>query len=126
MQTIVIVMRRKPIAQAFIQKLENYSDIKIVHETDYALAGGTILVHNAVAALIEVGETSDIDIEQCLVLCDRIQSRTPSCKLLLMCPEQSETSVLAAVRAKKDGRIDDFVFYDVSLDYLASKLLSML
>jgi len=41
---------------------------------------------------------------------------------MLMCPENSRESRQAAVEAMSGGRIDDFVYYNVSMDYLESKL----
>lgn len=49
----------------------------------------------------------------------------PKCMLLLMCPEQDENSITRVVEAKRKKRIDDFVFYDVTIEYLISKLMSM-
>ncbi|MDL2259087.1 hypothetical protein LJC42_08075 [Eubacteriales bacterium OttesenSCG-928-K08] len=126
MQTIVLIMRRKPVAQAFIKGLmENFAG-PIIHEADYSLASFVVLENNASAALIEIGETSGYDAAHCISLCELLRNSAPSCKLFLMCPEQNESGVLEVVRAKKDGKIDDFVFYDTTLDYTISKLLSML
>jgi len=43
-----------------------------------------------------------------------------------MCPEQDKKSVDACVEAKKTGKIEDYVFYDTSPEYLTSKLEAML
>lgn len=126
MQTIMLIMRRKPIAQGFIARFKDDADVNIMHEIDYANAAAAIAVNNASVALVEVGETSGYDVAHCLVLCGQMREKTPECKLMLLCPEQDEKSVAEAVAAKREGRIDDFVFYDASLDYLISKLLSML
>ncbi|MDL2218257.1 hypothetical protein LJC27_06320 [Christensenellaceae bacterium OttesenSCG-928-M15] len=126
MQTIVLIMRREPIAQAFIKRLLDNADIAVIHAPDYGRADRIIHEHSAGAALVEVGETSGYDTAHCLALCKRLRDVAPQCKLILMCPEQNGASVQEAVKAKKDRRIDDFVFYDASLDYLTSKLLSML
>jgi hypothetical protein len=42
-----------------------------------------------------------------------------------MCPENSSDGRHAAEEARRSGLIDDYVFYDASLDYLISKLDSM-
>lgn len=42
-----------------------------------------------------------------------------------MCPEQDEKIIKQVVDAKRQKQIDDFVFYDVTIDYLASKLTSI-
>lgn len=126
MQTIVLLMRRKPIAQGFTQSLKSNPQIHIVYEPHYQNAHATIGAHEAGVALIEIGETDEYAISRCLLLCKTLRKKTPRCKLVLLCPEQNEESVLEAVAAKKDGRIDDFMFYDTSFNYLAAKLLSML
>lgn len=126
MQVAVLLMRRGPIAQALGRKLNESPDTTSLHEPDYARAAGTIACSGAGVALIEVGETSDYGARHCLDLCRRLRKCAPCCKLVLMCPEQDEAGVCQMIQAKKGGQIDDFVFYDASLDYLSSKLLSML
>ena len=42
-----------------------------------------------------------------------------------MCPETQQETVSRAIAAKKQKLINDFVFYDVSLDYLAASLQSL-
>lgn len=126
MQTIVLIMRRRPVAQAFMDRLAGNTDISVACEREYARAERVIFEHNARVALIEVAESGEYGAAYCMALCERLRAAAPTCKLVLLCPEQNEPGVLQAVRAKRDGRIDDFVFYDASLEYVASKLLSML
>lgn len=125
MQTIVLVMRRKPVAQGLMQKMQTEQSINPIFEPDYAHADVAIRSHGARIALIEVAESEEYDTSHCLALCTWLRKETPGCKLLLMCPEQDKSSVAQAVKAKRNGHIDDFVFYDSTIDYLASKLLSM-
>ena len=65
------------------------------------------------------------DIGFCLALCAWLRQVTPGCRLMLMCPENQAEAVRRAIEAKRRGQIDDFVFYDVSLDYLAASLQSL-
>ena len=116
MQTIVLTMRRKPIAQGLMLMLGGNPDLRLTCEPEYGSAD---------VALIEVNESVRNDVSRCLTLCDRLRKEAPQCKLLLMCPEQDRTAVAQAVEAKRAGRIDDFVFFDSTTDYLISKLLSM-
>ncbi len=115
-------MRRRPVAQGLIKKLEGKADIRLFYESDYSKANSLISANNADIALIEIAETGEYDVHYCLALCAAL--RTASCKLLLLCPEQDESSVAKAVDAKRKGLIEDFIFYDASIDYLASKLLA--
>lgn len=125
MQTVALIMRRRPVAQGLMDALRNGGDVHIIFEPDYAHADVAIRSHGAGIALIEVAEAGEYDMEHCLALCAWLRKETPDCKLLLMCPEQDEESVAQAVTAKRAGRIDDFVFYDSTMDYLSSKLLSL-
>ena len=67
----------------------------------------------------------DHGIDFCLALCAWLREVTPHCRLMLMCPEGQPEAVSRAIEAKRRGEIDDFVFYDVSLDYLAASLQSL-
>ena len=61
----------------------------------------------------------------CLALCTWLREVTPDCRLMLMCPETQQDTVNRAIVARKQKLIDDFVFYDVSLDYLTASLQSL-
>ena len=126
MQTTVLIMRRRSIAQGLAQKLRDDPNIHLVFEPSYLRAQAVVRSRAANAALIEVAESGGHHrISDCLALCARLREEAPGCKLLLMCPERDEAVVARAVEAKRTGRIDDFVFYDSTIDYLASKLLAM-
>lgn len=103
--------------------LENIQGIRLFFESDYSKAVHIISTSHADAVLIEIAETGEYDASYCLALCAGLQ--TGSCKLLLLCPEQDEPDVAAVVDAKQKGVIEDFVFYDASIDYLVSKLLAI-
>ena len=125
MAKVVLIMHRKAIAQGLMARLQDNKDINLVYEPDYRNAKNSLHNHNAKAALIEAAESGPYDMDYCLALCKELRMQTPECKLLLMCPEQDEQSVRKVVDAKSDNLIDDFVFYDVTIDYLASKLISI-
>ena len=125
MQTIALIMRRKAVAQGLMQTLQEQPDFHVCFEPDYAGADVAIRSHGAKAALIEVAESGEYNVEHCLALCTWLRKETPSCKLILMCSEQDKCCISEVVAAKKDGRIDEFVFYDTSVEYLATKLMSM-
>lgn len=123
MEKILLLMIRKPIAQAIINSFKDKQEASPIYEQNYKNARFTIINHNPKAVLIEVGESGPYDIGYCLELCKKIRRKAPECKLLLMCLEKDERSVKEVIRAKEEERIDDFVFYDVTIDYLTSKLM---
>ncbi len=118
-------MKRKPIAQGIMNNLADSQEIKLIYEPYYHKASLTISKHNAKAALIEVAESGPYEIGYCLTLCKELRKNTPNCKLILMCSEQDEKTIDLVVEAKGKKEIDDFVFFDVTVDYLASKLISI-
>lgn len=123
MRTVLLLMNRTSNTQGIMRTLSVDPELRFACETDYARADAK--AHGADVALIEVAESGGYDVAFCLALCDRIRRTRPECRLLLMCPERDRICVDRAVGAKQAGRIDDFVFYDASVDYLASKLSSM-
>lgn len=125
MQTILLMMKRKAVAQGLMRRLQADRALQLIFEADYKQTASAVRTHNATALLLEVAESGECDITYCLELCARLRREAPGCKILLLCPEQDKDSVEKAVQAKWEGRIDDFIFYDASIDYLASKLSSL-
>lgn len=125
MPVIILVMKRKPIAQGLMNSLQDCPDIHLIYEPYYHKTDFAIRKHNAKAALIEVAETGPYDIGYCLSLCKEVRENIPECKLILMCSEQDEETIKLVVKAKGKKKIDDFVFFDVTTDYLTSKLISI-
>lgn len=125
MPIVILIMQRKAIVQALMTKLGGNPGIRLIFEPNYSKA--PVVIHNQAAkvALIEVAESGRYDMLYCLTLCKQLRKAAPDCKLLLMCPEQNEGSVKLVINAKCGKQIDDFVFYDVTIDYLASKMLSL-
>jgi DNA-binding NarL/FixJ family response regulator len=58
-------------------------------------------------------------------LCNELREAAPECKLILMCSDQDEKTIEQVIDAMGKNYIDDFVFFDVTIDYLASKLKSI-
>ena len=125
MPNVVLLMQREAIAQGLMIRLRDSPDINLIYEPDYNNTEIAINSTNAKAALIEVAESGPYNIRYCLELCKNLRENKPECKLILMCSEQDENCVKQVVDAKGENKIDDFVFYDVTIDYLASKLMSV-
>ena len=125
LKTVVLIMQRASLAQGIIAKVCNVSGIRFHYEPDYTKADVTIRTHLATGALLEVSEGGVYDIGFCLMVCEWLRQVTPHCRLMLMCPEGQRETVHRAIEAKQKGEIDDFVFYDASLDYLIACLQSL-
>ena len=125
LKTVLLIMRRASLAQGLMAKVQDVPGIQLCYEPDYANADVAIRSHLAVGALLEVAEDGTQDMDFCLALCAGLREVTPHCHLMLMCPEGQAETVHRAIEAKRKGEIDDFVFYDVSLDYLAASLQTL-
>ncbi len=125
LKTVLLIMRRASLAQGLMAKVRDAPGLQLCYEPDYANADVAIRSHLATGALLEVAEDGAQDIDFCLALCAWLREVTPHCRLMLMCPEGQAETVHRAIEAKRKGEIDDFVFYDVSLDYLAASLQSL-
>ena len=125
LKTVLLIMRRASLAQGLMVKARDDPGLRLCYEPDYTNADAAIRSHQAAGALLEVAEDGDHDIGFCLALCAWLREVTPQCRLMLMCPEGQAGTVRRAVEAKRRGQIDDFVFYDVSLDYLAASLQTL-
>ena len=125
LKTVLLIMRRASLAQGLMAKVQDAPGLQLCYEPDYANADVAIRSHLATGALLEVAEDGAQDIDFCLALCAWLREVTPHCRLMLMCPEGQAETVHRAIEAKRKGEIDDFVFYDVSLDYLAASLQAL-
>ena len=108
-----------------MSSLQDSEELTLIYEPNYNNSNSAITGHNAKVALIEATESGPYDIRYCLELCKNLREKTPECKLVLMCPEQDEKSVKQVIKAKGNKLIDDFIFYDVTMSYLLSKLSSL-
>ena len=103
-------------------EIRSYHSEQAIYEPDYDQVVADAVAYHAGVALIEMAESGAHDAGYCLALCARLRKEAPACRLLLLCPEQDEPSVSAVVEAARDRRIDDFLFYEASIDFIASKL----
>lgn len=122
MKKIVLVMDRKVLAEALLLEMKNNTGMKIYTEYDYHKATVSVDIFRPDAVLIELPETKEISAEECLKICDEIREVDAACKILLLAPEGDPKACELTIQAVRDGRIDDFLYYDTSMKYLISKL----
>ncbi len=76
--------------------------------------------------LAEVSYYSGTSLEKRLAEAKEIRKSMPSCKLVLLCDENSAPDIAKEVMcAKKDGKIDAFFYTSVTQNYLLAALQSM-
>lgn len=75
------------------------------------------------ALIMEVTGYTPWRLEERLRLRDEVKRLRPDCKVLLLVDENADRALAANVlQAKKDGRIDSFIYASVSPTYLAAVL----
>ena len=120
---ILLVMHRKILSDALIAQTANNAYFELTAEKNYATAALTAEALLPGVAVVEIPESGSWkSSEKCLAICDAIRRQTPSCKQVILCSENDADSLRAVVQAKREQRIDDFLFYDSSINYLMSKL----
>lgn len=125
MKKIILIMHRKIIVESLLEKLNISNKIELLYQHNYNNAELLINNNQPDVVLLEVAESKVFNMLYCLDLCERIRISNPDCKLLIMCSEKDQANIDLVIVAKEKQLIDDFVFYDVTTDYLVSKLLSI-
>ena len=120
---VLLVMKRKMLSNALIKQASADSRFELMEARDYATATLTAESCLPEIAVVEIPESGLWkSAEKCLAVCDSIRNQCPNCKQVILCNEDDVDSYSAAIQAKQENRIDDFLFYDSSVHYLFSKL----
>ncbi len=125
MQKVLLAMQRKILAQSLRSALQASGKFEVYLEACNKNVLLAALKFGANIILIEIPESGVEPAKEKLNLCREIRKAIPESKLFMLCPEYSEESKNLVVDAKKHGEIEDFIFYDTSLEYFVKKLESM-
>ena len=121
----MLLLCRRVIADLLIVSIEKSGGVEAFGIYDYNNAVTAVESRKPNIALVEIPEKRGEPAMDTLDICDKIKAVRPECKIALLCPEQDKKSVDACVEAKKQGRVEDFLFYDSGVDYLVSKLKAL-
>ena len=127
MKKIAFITKNRIFAQSLAMLIEKYTDLEfdvhILHNQQQAILDAQVLSIDV--AVLELFSHASEQIELVLGICKGLRESLPSCRLLLIAPQDNDDVRRLAVSSVESNAVDDFVFYDVSLDYLLAKLLSM-
>ena len=118
----MMVLCRRVIADLLINVIGKRANMEAFGVYDYKNAGSEAMLRHPCLALVEIPEKYGFPALDTLDVCGEIKKSSPGCKIVLLCPENDRESVETCVEVKKRDEIDDFLFYDSSVEYLASKL----
>jgi len=122
----MLVLCRKVIAKLLKEMIEKRTDATVFAEYDYKSVSSIASIRKPTLALIEIPERYDSPALDVLDVCVDIKAASPGCKIMLMCPERDKESVAVCEEAVKSGKVEDYVFFETSPEYLTSKLKTML
>ena len=125
-EIVMLVLCRKVIAGLLIEAIQKRICLDVFGVYEFNKAKNMALIHQPSFALVEIPEKHGDPALETLDVCDDIREVCPFCKIMLMCPEQDQKSVDACVEAKRQGKIEDYIFYDTTPEYLTSKLKSLI
>jgi DNA-binding NarL/FixJ family response regulator len=121
----MLMLCRRVIADLLISAIEKQDGVEAFGEYIYKNAMIAAISRKPDIALVEIPEQYGCPADDTLIVSEKIMEASPGCKIVMLCPERDEASVNACIEAKKTGKIEDFLFYDSSVDYLVSKLASL-
>ena len=123
MKTILLVMFRRILAQSILDSIQiNKPDFVMRTEYDYPKAVEAAVRQKPDVVLLEIKEGAPPHGEDPYEICTGIRKALPKCAIMLMCPESSVRDRRRTMAAMQAGDIDDYVFYDTSMDYFIAKL----
>jgi len=120
---VVINTRNTLLSGAIMDYLRGNGAVFPEKVTDPAELLGVIKALDASAALLEVAELPGYTLEDRLEIVRKARQSGLSCKIALLCDENSDQALAEKVKnAKKNGQIDFFFYASVSGEYLAAML----
>jgi len=122
---IMLVLNRRFIGGLLKKYIDECPGMSAFTEYDYNNAIFNAAKNKPNISLVEIPERHGTPAADTLRLCREIKEASHMCKIILLCPEIDEISVRECVRAKQQGDIEDFLFYDSTTQYLISKLEAM-
>ena len=127
MRRVVLDLQCAMFADAISQALERCDpDFSILRAQSPGSSVALCRSSLAYALIMEVTGCIPWRLEDRLRLRDEVKRQCPGCKVLLLVDENADRELAHRVlQAKKDGRIDSFIYASVSPAYLAAVLDSL-
>ena len=127
MRKVAWITTNKVLAQSLAALIEGYQDLEfephlLLNPQQAALDAEVLGIDIAV---VEMSGSTSGQIHAARQICEELRRTVPCCCILLLVQQDSQEARAMAMESVADGAADDYVFYDVSLDYLIAKLLSL-
>ena len=128
MKNIVVCIGNGLLSEAIINMLKNsgeFNPFRVLIQKKNNIANECEAL-SADILLMDVSYASGTTIETRLNEVKQVKRNAPSCKLVMLCDENSAPDIAReVVNAKKDGLIDAFFYSSVTEKYLTAALASL-
>ena len=129
MKTIVISIKNGLLSEAITKILADSGEFNAVQDTKISKENNvcdSCKMLSADITLMSVSKSQSDSIEKRLNEINKLRLILPSCKIALMCDENTYPDLAKEiVKIKKDKKIDSFFYSSVSANYLAAALASI-
>jgi hypothetical protein len=127
MKQIGFVTKNKVLAQSLAAFVKNsphpeFEPFLLLNPQQAAIDADVLKIDIAVVEMI--AGTKD-ETGAVLELCKELRHTVPDCQILLFIPQDNKVGRDTGMKAVRDKIVDDYVFFDNSLNYLVAKLLAM-
>ena len=126
MKTIGFITTRRVLGQSLVKVIQTRPELELaphllLNMEQAALDAEVLKVD--VAVIDQIDSTAERMVAA-LKLCAQMRCSVPTCRLILLLPQEDVMGREMAIEAKRGGSIDDFVFQDTSVEYLLAKLVA--
>lgn len=129
MKKVALITTNKILAESLKSAIQSIPDLKfeftLLLNSSQALLDAEILEIDVALIDMSFMDVMDYNLsgkEIELSFYERLNKNLPGCHLLLLVSQDDRENRKIAIEAKKNKMVDDYVFYDVSLQYLIAKL----
>ena len=122
MKTVLFISSNKMLGQGLSAAFQSKPELDFLWaaQLNYPQAVVGIDIFHADVVILDIVDQEDMG--QSVKICQSIRQERQDIKILLLVRPEQSTVCSQVVETKNAGLIDDFVFYDSSLNYLLAKL----
>lgn len=125
MKTVLFISSNKMLGQGLSTAIQSKLEFDFLWATQlhYSQAIVGVNIFHADVVILDIVDQEDMG--QSVKICQSIRQERQDIKILLLVRPEQSTVCSQVVETKNAGLIDDFVFYDSSLNYLLAKLAAL-
>ncbi len=127
MKRIGFITRNRVLAQSLSAFIKNNPDLPfeavILQNISQTVLDAEVMKIDI--AVVEMTAGSAKETEAISSLCQALRNAVPHCRILILAPPDNPAGRDAAISATRLDCADDYIFFDSTIDYLFTKLLSL-